>query len=281
MTLPSESRYISILPGGRSVRVILAAAGVYQEGISGAKEACVRERIVAASEDMAITRPEIRQLFKAEQGAVGNVVLNWSGSPKSELALIGEVYHAAARQLVDVFSKQRAYSDLDAYPIVFLYRHALELLIKAVLTIGNHLGRLLERRELQTRDLYNDHSLARHIERVRLLFETVGWPDAFEQAGMRKGEFEQVIAEFEQFDPGSLTFRYPMKKDGTASLSEKHFVFSPKQFADTLDPILNTLSGACMGLEEYRRMLAEAQAGIESQAYADYAADYLDYEPEG
>ncbi len=219
-------------------------------------------------------RTQIRQLFKAADGAAGNVVLNWAGSPKSELALIGEAYHRAARSLVDGFDEKRGYSDLDAYPVVFLYRHALELLIKAVLTIGDGLARFLDKPELRISNLYSDHSLRRHVAQMKRLFEAVDWADAFEQAGMEKGKFEQVIAEFEKFDPASYTFRYPIKKDGSASLTEKHFCFSPKQFAETLDPILTELSGACIGLEEYKQMLAEAQAEIASEAYHDYYADY-------
>lgn len=52
---------------------------------------------------------------------------------------------------------------------------------------------------------------------------------------MARGEFEQIIKEFEGFDPNSFTFRYPINKDGSASLKEKHFVFSPKQL--TSEPI--------------------------------------------
>jgi hypothetical protein len=50
------------------------------------------------------------------------------GKPKAELALVGDAYYNAARRLLEAFGADRAYSDLDAYPIVFLCRHALELL---------------------------------------------------------------------------------------------------------------------------------------------------------
>ncbi len=95
---------------------------------------------------------------------------------------------------------------------------------------------------------------------------------------MAKGEFDQIIREFEEFDPGSFTFRYPIKKDGSASLKEKHFVFSPKQFVEALDPILRSLSGACSGLEEYRQQLADANADMAAYAYEDCSpGDYGDY----
>jgi hypothetical protein len=229
---------------------------------------------------MSAKKAEIRQLFKPNDrpGQGGNVVLNFTGRPKSELALIGDAYHTAAHRLLDAFLAHASYSDLDAYPIVFLCRHALELLMKAVLTLGNDLASLLGDPSLKTKDLYADHSLDKQVPQLKRVFDAVGWEDAFEQAGLAKGEFEQVVKEFEKFDPRSFTFRYPINKDGSASLPEKHFVFSPKQFVDTLDPILKSLSGACSGLEGYRDTLAEAAAEMAADAYQDYEPEYSDQE---
>jgi hypothetical protein len=236
------------------------------------------ERPVAYGENiMSARKTGIRQLFKASEqpGHGGNVVLNFTGQPKSELALIGDAYYTGARRLLDAFEANAGYSDLDAYPIVFLCRHALELLIKAVLTTGSDFASLLDDPSLKAKGPYADHSLSKHIPQLKLVFEAVGWKDAFEQAGLAKGEFEQIIEEFEKFDPRSFTFRYPINKDGSASLAEKHFVFSPKQFVETLDPILKSLSGACSGLEEY---LAEARAQATADAHEYYESEYCDAE---
>lgn len=73
----------------------------------------------------------------------GNVVLNFTGAPKRELALIGNEYFDAAKVLIERLAQKAGYSDLEAYPIVFLYRHALELYFKAVLSLGNDLSGLL------------------------------------------------------------------------------------------------------------------------------------------
>ena len=192
----------------------------------------------------------------------------------SELALIGDAYHRAARLLVDDFSARNGYNDLDAYPIVYLYRHSIELMMKAILTVGNKLSGLLGDPRLETRDIYTHHSLARNIKQIKRIFEAVDWTDAFEQAGMGKGEFERVVEEFEQIDASSMTFRYPITKDGRPSLAEKHFVFSPINVGATLDPIIQVLSGACSGLEEHRQMLAEARAEMAAEAHENYCSDY-------
>jgi hypothetical protein len=239
---------------------------------------------------MSEKRAKLRHLFKASAriGDGGNVVLNFTGRPKAELAHVGDAYYRGARSLLDAMGADRAYSDFDAYPIVFLCRHALELLIKAVLTLGNEIGSLLGDPSLKVEDLYADHSLGKRIPQLKRVFSAVGWEDAFEQAGMAKGEFEKIIEEFEAYDAGSFTFRYPLKKDGGPSLKESHFVFSPKQFLDTLDPILTSLSGACSGLEEYKQMMADGAAEAASyddhhhedcydENYYDEASSYEDY----
>jgi hypothetical protein len=226
-----------------------------------------------------VNPPKPRHLFKTESGT-GNVVLNFTGAPTQELAVIGTAYHEAGQSLVAVFNKKRGYSDVEAYPIVFLYRHSLELLFKAIITIGNDLAHLLEDPTCTTDDPYRDHSLAKHLPKIKQIFEAVGWADAFEQAGFTKTGFENVVKEFDGLDPGSFTFRYPMKKDGSAAL-EKSFIFSVREFADVLDPILRTLAGGCSGLEEYRSQLGEARASIREDAFNDYCADYSDEDDYG
>ncbi len=220
-----------------------------------------------------------RRLFKFSESGDGNVVLNFRGSPKSELAILAEAYHRAAARLVKEFASRTGYwNDLDSVPIVFLYRHALELMLKAVLTIGNHLSALLQNPNMHTRDVFKNHSLAQPIATVKEIFKAVGWDLDLPKSGLESNSFEKIMAEFEQIDPGSFTFRYLMDKKGKSPL-EKHFVFSVTDFAGVLDPILETLSGACLGLEEYRDMLAELHTEAMSDAADDFYADYYDFDP--
>ncbi|MBZ5627759.1 MAG: hypothetical protein LAO06_02730 [Acidobacteriia bacterium] len=221
-------------------------------------------------------------MFKTSNGACGNVVLNFQGNPKNELGVLGEAYHRAGKMLVENFAAQRAYHDFDSCPIVFLYRHALELLIKAVMNLGNQLSVLTDNRELATDNLLSEgHGLVKHLPKVNKIFEAVGWKDAFVQAGLPGAE--ALIKEFEDVDPGGFAFRYSVKKDGTASV-DQHFVFAPSEFAARLDPVLDALYGACIGLEEYRdlavELRAEAAAEYYGSGYDDYYNDmFEDYDP--
>jgi hypothetical protein len=85
-------------------------------------------------------------------------------------------------------------------------------------------------------------------------------------SGLNGERFRKIVQEFDTIDPGAVTFRYPVKKDGTASIAE-HFVFSPVEMSKILDPVLAGLSGACCGLQEHYNNLAEG--GYEAQQYLE------------
>jgi hypothetical protein len=95
-----------------------------------------------------------------------------------------------------------------------------------------------------------------------------------------------VIGEFDGVDPWSYAFRYPITKKGQPSL-EDSFQFSVFHFAEVLDGLLPTLTGAISGA--YYDYQNAAQAAGEAQEEAarykmkNYEPDdpYDDYDPPG
>ena len=214
------------------------------------------------------TAPHERRLFKS--GTLhGNVVLNFTHSPKRELAPQGEAYYRAGRLLATHLLEQPGYSDLDAYPIVFLYRQALELMFKAILLYGNDLASLLGRPELATSEktLFTQHSLSNHLPLLEQIFRAVGWDDAFDGTGLSNPEFVEAVNEFQKYDPGSYAFRYTVKRDGSAALPE-HFIFSVARFMEVMNPILEALYGATLGL--YEHVQAEMESRFETQSQGEW-----------
>ena len=68
-----------------------------------------------------------------------NTVLNWHRAPEEEFDIYAGVYWNAAQTLAKNLDLDGIFG-YDACPIVFLYRHALELYLKAVLLgVSNHL----------------------------------------------------------------------------------------------------------------------------------------------
>jgi hypothetical protein len=218
------------------------------------------------------------RLFSPEKGGHGNVVLNFIGSPRNEMAAMAESYFRAATTLREKFERRSGYNDLVGCPIVFLYRHSLELFLKAICDYGNTLAALLEEPELSTPDVFKDHSLTRHLKTLKAIFTAVGWEEDFPKMGLDDPVFEDVIREFDKVDNGSFAFRYPVKKDGkTASVSD-NFAFNIPKFGVVIESILKNLSGACIGLDEYCDLAHEIHAEAAADMYSDYEADmYSDY----
>ena len=73
-----------------------------------------------------------------------NTVLNWHHVPPKEFYFYARAFHKAAKSLVEsVELDANPFADFNACPVVFMYRHALELHLKAIV-IGirarTHLG---------------------------------------------------------------------------------------------------------------------------------------------
>jgi hypothetical protein len=226
-----------------------------------------------------------RRLFTVDD-ADGNVTLNYWGHPVNQFASLADSYTRAATVLAKNFAEDSR-SDFDAYPLVFMYRHALELYLKAILNLGNQLAVTTYNEELHTEDIFKNHSLTTHLLIVKRIFTEAGWEEDYPHMGLDEPLFEDVLKEFDELDKGSYTFRYTVKKDGTASI-EKDFAFSVPNFVAIMDRILNNLSGACYGLEvmsdQAAEMYHEAKAEYEADMRAEYEADmraemedYADY----
>jgi len=212
-----------------------------------------------------------------------NTVLNWHREPEKEFHLYGEAFWNAAKTLLQNDSlDRRPIASFDASVIVYLYRHALELFLKEIL-IGRG-GELIHPRPSPETVLNAGHSLTKLLPDVRRIFVHCGWDKTFgSEAAVTFDDFTAIVEEFEKADPSSFSFRYPVKKDLTGAL-DGHFTFSIRHFASTMDEVLNTLSGACYGLEEIADNQAEgAYEALQNSEPADYEPDCDErgyYEPE-
>jgi hypothetical protein len=118
------------------------------------------------------------------------------------------------RQAGDILI-QRGLGDLEAYellyPVLYNYRHAIELYLKAIVKSPkktHKLATLMEQFKKITKENYGE--------------EVPAW-------------FENLISEFNSYDPGSTTFRYP----GRTSAPEERMVDLPE-----LQKIMGILSEA-------------------------------------
>ncbi|MGD1155716.1 MAG: hypothetical protein ABSA41_07785 [Terriglobia bacterium] len=179
-----------------------------------------------------------------------NAVLNWVSSDEKEYVryrLMGEAYLNAAKVLVSKWSGSTAVTDFDAYPIIFLYRHALELLIKSLVLAG--------RTRLGIRDggidrALGDHSLTKLWPTVEFIFERMGWAkNTSDQESLH--EYRRMARQLNSLDPQSMSFRYPGKKCG-GNLLPRNFTFSVPDFGKRINSLCDALLGAVIATGEVR-----------------------------
>ena len=189
------------------------------------------------------------------------------GSPKSEFGHYAGAFHDAGKLLVNQLAESKGYRDLQACPIVFLYRHALELYMKQIIITGNSLLRLSRKKPvLEVKDIGHDQ-LSKLVPVIKTIFDAVDWEWELDIEGISsEEEFQKFLEDFEKIDPNSISFRYPTSKNGKATLP-KHFVFDVIDFSKKLDPILNLFDGATTGLEELWQAGAEATYEAQAQCY--------------
>ena len=85
-----------------------------------------------------------QRLFVDNGRPHGTVVLNWHGTSERDFTDFAKAFHVVAKESVAALREEPQFGlygnpieDFRAYPVVFLYRHALELHMKAVLLIGS------------------------------------------------------------------------------------------------------------------------------------------------
>lgn len=201
--------------------------------------------------------------FFSQERCHGNVVLNFMRFPKGELAAYGRSYHEAAQHLVKHIASTH-YRDPDACPIVFLYRHAVELYLKAIIHWGNSLLRLNGKPIVPHRNIFTEHRLRVLLKSVKpiLRFQKSlsNWGDSHFRCFR---DVEKVIEELEEFDPGSYSFRYPTDTTGKKATLPHHFLFNVIAFGEQFDRLINILDGiSTMVYEEFQ---AQAEAYHELQ----------------
>lgn len=178
----------------------------------------------------------------------GRVTLNWSGDPLLDLEWIAESYQSVAHDRVTSLKESGEISageEFLAYPIVFLYRQAFELRLKAIVFAGAVLLRDEGEVPMPMKDVMR-HELVPLFEEVariltKLMSDAEAW-DLDEPNLRTRSDFRRIVSEFDAFDKGSYSFRYSIKTDGVTPSLERHFEFDLFAFSATMDSVLGALA---------------------------------------
>lgn len=200
-------------------------------------------------------RAQRQKLFGPSKTIHGNVVLNFLRRPETEFGIYAAGFWRAGRTLANSLAKQRGYRDFDACPIVFLYSHALELYMKAIVRRGRSLVSLAGKKLTIDRRTYNRHELLPLTQPIHYIFKHVGWTWSTEVEGVKTfRDFKAIVREIDRL---GTAFRYPIDTNGQPSVTH-HFMFNVLEFARQVEAVVRLLDGALTGLEEEWDLQASA-----------------------
>lgn len=161
--------------------------------------------------------------------------------------------NAADRVVASVEGRDLA-ADLAVYPVCFLYRHYIELMLKGLVRLGNQL-------RLTSADYPRDtHDLRKLWEECK-----AGLGDASKLANGNPADIEAVekcILEFAELDPTSQGFRYGEDNAGKPTVQER-VQFNLANMRD----VMNRLSAFLEGSYDWMDELLQFQADADSDSF--------------
>ena len=175
---------------------------------------------------------------------IWEVALNTTGFHHRGLLFdYAQAYRRAALQLYKEFRQTDESRDMDMHPIVFLYRHALELYLKGILLVGN--GILLkEGRPLkQSKQIFKDHDLKKMLPGVRDIFDLLDCSDIWVPPIFNSFvDVERVVRAFDEIPYDA--FRYPVDNTGAKELLGEPLHFNALTFVQKTEALMDLLQTA-------------------------------------
>jgi len=159
------------------------------------------------------------------------------------------------------------------YPIVYLYRHHVELALKRLLRLVADLAEEELDQKCQ-KDLERHH-----IDQLWLDFKRFLKNERIKNwCGLKlPGEdikgVDSYIRQLSEVDPDAQSFRYARTKGGETSLPETLTHINIAVFADHMDSLCNYLDGLDSYLDEVRDIRNEMEAEARAE-YMDYYSSY-------
>lgn len=176
-------------------------------------------------------------LFKTDTDWHNNACLNYVDDT-SGLYIRG--YKFAADLLVEHIDRTGSGQDGLVFPIVFSYRHYIELLFKSIIFLGN---RLIHDKATPPKTVHKiDHLWCDTKGIIREIWKGKD-PDEFKL-------INHVICELTKVDSDSFAFRYPKDKYNQKNIPEI-FHINVRHFKEMIDRAGLFLEGVECGIESY------------------------------
>jgi hypothetical protein len=220
------------------------------------------------------------KLFRADHGDHQFANANVNYRPGNEIPYL-EGYRRGAKQLAEGVCEKGSNQDFLVFPIVFLYRHHVELALKRLLELIADLAeedldhkcqKDLERHNIE--QLWADFKRFLRTDKIKSLC-------GLTLPSMDIEGVDSYIQQVSVIDPDAQAFRYARNKKGEASLPETLTNINIAVFADHMERLCSLLDGIDSYLDHVRgirdEMEGEFRAEMEAAYWSDMQADYGEY----
>jgi len=156
------------------------------------------------------------------------------------------------------------FTKFAASPVVFMYRHVLELHLKAVI-LGDGSNFLVTKPDRMS--VSKTHSVSWLSQFVCQIVTTLNWEKEFRCEGIETlADFKAFVEDINSVDPGPCSFRYPASIDSPDSV-ENNSKFDIREFARRMDALLELLDSTADALAATWDTHAEV-AALDAALYA-------------
>lgn len=185
------------------------------------------------------------------------IIESWHNGADAEIHLYAQSLQKAAKSLVEELKPKRSPGTAwDVCPIIWLYRQALELHLKALVGEGSN---FLESKT-DPISLYRTHSLRWLTQIACQVIKRVGWESDFVCEGISNlTEFSSLVNEIDSLDPVSCAVHLA-RGSNHGSAAQTFEEIDAVQFAKKLDALLELLDVTADALAETWDQRAEAAA---------------------
>ena len=179
-----------------------------------------------------------------DEAARKNFVISFTIEPRNDFGVFAQGYAHAASTLAENLLSRARFPDFDAYPVVFLYRHSLELYLKNIIYKAALLMAFKYMDNIDA-ELHNTHDLTVLSEKAARILELFPSDADLEQL---PEEIVMVSSEFSDIDANSFAYRYPIDTSGHPS-TRPNQVISLEALYQTMSDLFEKMDTLDFGLQ--------------------------------
>lgn len=174
-----------------------------------------------------------------------NFTVGFTENPVQDFGVFAKGYWQAANALVKELVEKPHFLDYEAYPIVFLYRHAFELYLKNIFFRSQLLVWFKSLELLSEKNIFH-HDLISLSELFKNICE-IYFPEEGDLNNLATKTLN-IAKEFQGIDKNSHSYRYPIGKNWERATKKRQLV-NLRAFSRTMDELLTELDVVNLGLD--------------------------------